>query len=179
MSGQPSPYDQRLSRYEILLFWDYFVCFWAFCRVKDTRLFLVINNTLTMSKKHIWRLSQFTQGQMLYLLGYNGNNMIGKKWLVQVTCFRFTEMLWILAEYKEWRPGSGGWNLTSYTLYGICASKVPFRFINKLKNKFEDNLLIFVFNTNNENVNLKFWQFLYISWRFSWKEWKGNTIKSL
>ena len=29
MRGQPSSYDQRFSRYEILPFWDLFTPFWA------------------------------------------------------------------------------------------------------------------------------------------------------
>ena len=43
MRGQPSSYDQRFSRYEILPFWDPFAPFWAhkwdLYTGTDTRLF--------------------------------------------------------------------------------------------------------------------------------------------
>ena len=43
MRGQPSSYDQRVSRYEILPFWDLFAPFWAqkwdFHRGTGTKIF--------------------------------------------------------------------------------------------------------------------------------------------
>ena len=40
--------------------------------------------------------------------------------------------------------------------------KVPFRFLDKLKNEIQNAIFVFVLDTNNGNRHSKYFQFLYV-----------------
>ena len=90
MRGQPSSYKQRFSINGILPFWDHFALFWAqkwgSTELQTLDFFLIINNTLMMSKKHIWHLLQFVQGLAKLLLIFTG--------LLSIIGFSFLSTIW-------------------------------------------------------------------------------------